>query len=392
MSQIKPNLLFSPGPTLVSPQTLQVLSQPTGHHRTSEFKAEFRLTLELLKRLFQTQQHVFCLTCSGTGAMEASVVNFLDPKEKVLFYNAGKFGERWGQLAQCYGLQTTEFRQDWGQAFDLETFEEHLRTQPYSAFFIQACETSTATAQPMAEISKSLKKLQPDCLLIVDGITAVGAYDLPMDKLGIDVLVSGSQKALGLPTGLAFLGVSERALNKMQTVTQPRFYFDLRKEKQANDHDTTNFSTPVAQILALKFKLDFIFSKGLKNYFTKIQLLQQSTLSFLKDFGCLIYSSNPSPSLTAFYLPERHNTDEFQKNLKADGLYFAGGQDELKGQVLRWGHMGDISIADQGAAYKIFATHAATACALTPAQAEALAAQHSSALQQHTLIDEYYPR
>ena len=393
MSQSKPNLLFSPGPTLVSPRTLQILSEPTGHHRTSEFQAQFRQVLDLLKTLYQTQDgHVFCLTSTGTGAMEASVINFLNASEKVLYYNAGKFGERWGQLARCYGLETHELKQEWGQSFPLESFEQLLKTEKFSAFLLQACETSTATCQPLAEVSVLLKKYQPDCLLIVDGITAVGAYDLPMDQLGIDILVSGSQKALGLPTGLAFLGASPRALTKMVSVQQPRFYFDLRAEKKANDQDTTNFSTPVAQILALKFKLEFLFTQGLQKYFLKTQALQESTLNFLKDFGCRVYSQSPSPSLTAFSLPQGSPTEAFQKHLKADGLYLAGGQDHLKGHVLRWGHMGDILVQEQIEAYKIFASHIASLLSMTPSQSLELVDQHASRLQTQTLIDECYPQ
>lgn len=392
MSQIKPNLLFSPGPTLVSPKTLQVLSQPTGHHRTSEFKAEFRQVLKLLKELYQTDDHVFCLTCTGTGAMEASFVNFINKDETILYYDAGKFGERWGHLAKAYQTQAQVLKQNWGEKFPLDALATALKTQKFAAFFIQACETSTATRHDLKEISSLIQQLQPDCLLIVDGITAVGAYDLPMQELSIDVLISGSQKALGLPTGLAFIGTSNKALSKMSKVTQPRFYFDLGKEKKANDQDSTHFSTPVAQIMALKFKLEFILSKGLQKYFLKTEILQKNTISFLQALGCEIFSKSPSPSLTAFTLPNLMPSDELQQLLKKEGLYLASGQDELKGKALRWGHMGDILIQQQIQAYEIFASHASSVLKVPEAQVQSALQAHKQSLTSNSVIDECYPQ
>lgn len=393
MSQIKPNLLFSPGPTIVSPKTLEILSQPTEHHRTLDFKQQFGQTLTMLKQLFQTTTgHVFGLTSTGTGAMEASIVNLLNPGEKILYYNAGKFGERWGEMARAFKLVSTEIKQEWGSSFSLLEFEEKLKAEKYSAFFIQACETSTATAQPLDEISKLLKKIQPDCLLIVDGITAVGAYDLPMDDLGIDALISGSQKALGLPTGMSFVGFSKRALLRISQVQQPRFYFDLAAEKKANDQMTTNFSTPVAQILALNFKLNFILECGLNKYFLKTKTLQENTGDFLLGMGCSLLSLNPSPSLTAFSIADPSFTDELQKKMKSDGLYLAGGQDHLKGNTLRWGHMGDITIENQIQAYRIFAKHACEMSLITKAQAEKVVTDACDKISKMKLIDECVPQ
>lgn len=347
-------LLFSPGPTEISPQTLQSLAQPPIHHRTDEFEALFKRTLTHLKTFFQTQNHVFVLNATGTGAMEACLVNTLNPGDKVLAFDAGKFGERWAEMARIFGCEVDIIKHPWGKKFDFEVFENHLTQKKYDAFLVHACETSTATKYPIHEISKKLKSLQPNCLLFVDGITGVGCLDLPMDIFQIDGLVAGSQKSLGLMTGLSFISLSPKAWEKTLTVKTPRFYFDLIKEKKMNEKSATHFSSPVNMIYALNDKLQRVVDHGLQNFIQQSAKWQQQTQTFLQSLGCTFFSESPSESLSAFYLPEHINVKAFQDRLLEKGLYLAGGQDHLKDKILRWGHMGDITTETQEKAMSIF--------------------------------------
>lgn len=354
MKEDRRPLLFSPGPTEISDESLKILGQHPIHHRTDEFESLLRQTFELLKYFFQTQNHVFILNATGTGAMEASLVNILNPQDKVLAFDAGKFGERWAEMAKVFKSEVDIIKHPWGKAFNFEVFENHLKQKKYSAFLVHACETSTATQYPIKEISKRLKSLQPECLLVVDGITAVGCLDIPMDELQIDVLIAGSQKSLGLMTGLSFIGFSNLAWKKALNCNTPRYYFDLVLEKKMNDKSATHFSSPVNMINALHYKLGEIKKIGIKNFIDRSSELQTITRKFLESHGCCYYSDAPSSSLSAFYLPKHIDVGDFQKTLLNNGLYLAGGQDGLKDKILRWGHMGDISDEKQKKAMSIF--------------------------------------
>ena len=354
MNTHKHPLIFSPGPTMVSHYSLNQLASPPIHHRTHEFSTCLQESFRGLKYFFQTQNHVFCLNATGTGALEACIVNSFPPESPILCLDGGKFGERWANIAETYGCQVDRIKLSWGQAFDFEVFKTHLQRKTYKAFLIQACETSTATAYPIAKISSVLKEIQPNCFLYVDGITAVGCMDLKMDRDSIDGLVCGSQKSLGLTTGLSFASFSPRAWSTIESCPTPRFYFDLIKEYKDNQKGFTHFSSPVNSILSLNQKLQWIQKIGLESFYQKTQILNQLVQKFLTQLGCEIFSQSPSPSVTAFYLPQRLKTSSFQKTLLEKGLFLAGGQGPLKGHILRWGHMGEISSKDLIQAFSIF--------------------------------------
>ncbi len=348
-------LLFSPGPTEISEESLRILSGHPIHHRTDQFESLLKETFELLKYFFQTKNHVFILNATGTGAMEASLINILNPKDQVLAFDAGKFGERWAEMAKVFGCDVDTIKHPWGKAFDFEVFETHLKQKKYDAFLVHACETSTATKYPIAEISKILKSIQPECLLVVDGITAVGCIDIPMDELQIDALIAGSQKSLGLMTGLSFVSFSERAWNKALNCKTPRYYFDLVLEKKMNLKNATHFSSPVNMINALHYKLGVIKKMGIKDFIDQSASLQKITREFLESLGCKYFSESPSNSLSAFYLPPKIQVAKLQEALLKNGLYLGGGQDHLKDKILRWGHMGDVTKEKQNQAMDIFA-------------------------------------
>lgn len=354
MKEYNNPLLFSPGPTEISAQSLKELARPPIHHRTDEFELILKRTFHNLKYFFQTENHVFLLNATGTGAMEACLVNTLSPNDHVLAFDGGKFGERWAEMAKAFGCHVDVFKQSWGEVFDFKSFENHLTSKNYNAFLVHACETSTGTKYPIKEISELLHKIQPDCLLLVDGITAVGCMDLPMDEYRIDGLIAGSQKSLGLMTGLSFVSLSPKAWKKVLTSKTPKYYFDLIKEKKMNEKDSTHFSSPVNMIYALDDKLQSIRNHGIENFIVDTKKWQTLTKEYLENVGCRYFSKSPSESLSAFFLPNNIDVKAFQDRLLENGLYLAGGQDHLKDKILRWGHMGHITEESLNKGIKIF--------------------------------------
>ena len=249
---MRKNYLLSPGPTAVPEQVLLKMGEPMIHHRTPQFSAIFAEVKKDLKYLFQTEQEVLILASSGTGAMESAITNLFSKGDKVLFVNGGKFGERWGQISGKFGLEPIEIKVEWGQAVDVATVKEALDKDPdIKAVLVQASETSTTASHPVKELAELTKNR--DTLLVVDGITVVGVSDLPMDKLGIDVLISGSQKAFMLPPGLAFIALSEKAWGFADKSDIPKYYFDLKKENknQVAGKDTTAYTPAVSLIIGL---------------------------------------------------------------------------------------------------------------------------------------------
>ena len=223
--------LLAPGPTPVPPEVLGAMAQPMIHHRTPQFSEIFAEAATSLKYVFQTAQDVLILAASGSGAMEAAVTNLMKKGEKAIVVNGGKFGERWTKICQAFGIEVVELKVEWGKAVDPAAVAKALKeTQNVGAVFVQASETSTTVKHPIEALAKLTK--DTNVLLVVDGITGVGVFDLPMDKWGIDVLISGSQKAFMLPPGLAFIALSEKAWKKQKEGDLPKFYFNLATEKK----------------------------------------------------------------------------------------------------------------------------------------------------------------
>jgi len=253
--------LLAPGPTPVPAEVLLRMAAPTIHHRTPEFEAIVASVRDQLKQVWQTEQDVITLAASGTGAMEAAIVNTLSPGDVVLTVNGGKFGERWTKIGKTYGLEVEEIKVEWGRAVDPAQVEAALKRRPETrALLVQASETSTTVLHPIEPLARLTR--ERDTLLVVDGITAVGVTDMPMDRWGIDILVSGSQKAFMLPPGLAFIALSERAWTAQQTAKLPRFYFDLKRERD-NLHKNTTAYTPAERGRAQAFNDLFVFVVGL---------------------------------------------------------------------------------------------------------------------------------
>ena len=343
----KKELLLTPGPVSLNSSVRKALAQQMKHHRSQEFKTLFKGVSLKLKKIFQTKEPVLILHSTGTGAMEAALTNTLSPKEEILCLCAGKFGERWRDIAQSFDLETHCLTIPWGEAFDPQQIKNKLEeNKNIRALLISACETSTATDQPIKEISQILK-LYPHVLFIVDGITAVGARELPMDEWGIDVLIAGSQKSFMIPAGLSFIAFSKKAWQAKQNSTCPNYYFDLEKEKNAQSQGQTAFSSSFTLISALNKSLNIIEKKGLNFYILRCQILKKSCHVFCKTLGLKLYSSNPANSVTAIQIPKKLSAQELKKNLqKKHRIVLASGQDLLKDKVLRIGHLGPISDSD----------------------------------------------
>ena len=333
--------LLTPGPTAVPPEVLLRMSQPLIHHRTPEFEALFAQVQEKLQWLFQTKQTVLILAASGTGAMEAAVSNTCSPGDTVIVVNGGKFGERWLKISQAFGAKVIELKVEWGAAVTVDAVAQALEAHPGArAVLIQASETSTTVLHPVEQISALTRNT--NTLLVVDGITSVGATDTPMDRWGIDVLVTGSQKALMLPPGLAFLALSDKAWKRVEATRQPRYYFDLRREHKEQQKHTTAYTPAISLINGLHEVLRLMQEEGLEHIFARHSLLAAASRAAAQAMGLrLLAPASPSPAATGIWLPDGVDGSRLLKYMRDRmGVDIAGGQDHLKGKVVRVSHIG----------------------------------------------------
>ncbi len=340
--------LLTPGPTPVPPEALLEMAKPIIHHRTDEFKEIFFKVEEDLKYVFQTENEVIILASSGTGAMEASISNFFSKGNKVLVIRGGKFGQRWGEISESYGLNPIYIDVNWGDPVNVEDVKKVLNeNKDIKGVFIQASETSTGIKHPVKEIGQLIKDNE-NCLYIVDGITAVGVFDIKPDEWGIDILVSGSQKAFMLPPGLAFLSVSEKAWKFSENSDLPKYYFDLRKERKNLKKGQTSYTPAVSLIIGLKKVLELIKEEGLENIFERNKKYAFATREAFKEIGLRIFNEkSPSEAVTAVEVPEGIDGQKLVKFLRENyKISIAGGQEHLKGKIFRISHMGFISRFD----------------------------------------------
>ena len=339
--------LLTPGPVPLAPEILAALAQPVRHHRTPEFEAVLKRVWNGLKWFFQTVQPVLTLTSTGSGAMEAALVNTLSLNDEILCLITGKFGERWADMGERFGLKVHRLEVPWGQAVAPADLLQTLKKYPQTkAVLIQAVETSTATQNPIREVA-ALVRQHSQALLMVDAITGIGAMDLPMDKWGLDVVVAGSQKAFMLPTGLSFIALSERAWTAQKTAKLPRFYFDLGLELAANRKGQTYFSSANSHLMALDVVLQRFQKLGLETLRARCELLAKATREGGEVLGLEVFSSAPSPSVTALKIPTGRDGAQLRNHLESQyKVTVMGGQDSLSGKILRIGHLGYITDED----------------------------------------------
>jgi aspartate aminotransferase-like enzyme len=338
--------LFTPGPAEVPPRVLKALSEPIIHHRSQDFREIFFEVREKLKKLFKTKQDVIVFASSGTGAMEAAVVNFFCKGDKVIVVNGGKFGERWTQICKTYGLDVYEIKVEWGYAVEPDDVKKVLeKNGNVKGVFIQGCETSTGVEHPIKEIAKIIRETRgDDTLFVVDGITAVGVFDVDMDGWGIDILLTGSQKALMLPPGLSMISASERAFKFMEKSDLPKFYFNIKKEMKAQREGETAYTPAISLIKGLRESLRMIIDEeGLENVFARHKKLASILRNMVEGLGLKIFAKRPAPGLTTI---EIDNAEEIRKKMRELGAWVAGGQDKLKGKIIRIAHMGYYTEGD----------------------------------------------
>src|SRR5687767_7596343 len=338
--------LLSPGPTPIPNEVALAMSETMIHHRTPQFNKVFEEARRGLRTLFGTKNDVIMLASSGTGAMEAAVSNLFSPGDKVLVINGGKFGERWLNISTAFGLDAVEINVEWGQAVQVEEVEKQLKLHPeIQGVMIQASETSTTVLHPVKEIAK-LTKNGP--LFLVDGVTAVGVLSVPLDEWGIDALVTGSQKALMLPPGLGFIGLSDRAWEKTSKAKLPRFYFDLNLERKNQAKGSGAFTPAVSLIFGLRASLNLMQREGLDRVYARHARMSRATRAAATALGLrLLAPESPSPAATGIFLPDGLDADQVLEYLRDQmGVTLAEGQDQLKGKVIRIAHVGYMGAFD----------------------------------------------
>ncbi len=343
-------MLMIPGPTPVPEQVLLAMARHPIGHRSGDFSKIMAEVTENLKWLHQTQNDVLSLTVSGTGAMEAAIINFLSPGDRVLVGCNGKFGDRWAEVAIAYGLQAQSIKAEWGQALDPEQFRETLeadREKTIKAVIITHSETSTGVLNDLETINRHVKA-HGEALIIVDTVTSLGAYNVPVDAWGLDVVASGSQKGYMIPPGLGFVAVGPRAWQAYATAKLPRFYLDLGKYRKDAAKNTTPFTPPINLFFALQAALRMMQSEGLENIFARHQRLTRATRAAIQAMGMPLFAADDaaSPAITAV-APDRIDAEQIRAVMKKRfDIILAGGQDHLKGKIFRIGHLGFVSDRD----------------------------------------------
>ena len=349
---IRKTRLFTPGPTPLLPAAQFAMAAADIHHRTPEFRALFQKVLAQLKVFVGTKNDVLLLSCSGTGAMEASVSNLTSPGDRVLVLTAGKFGERWTGLAKAFGCEVDVLSAPYGQTFDMAEVKKALKPE-HKVVYTQATETSTAVRHDIGAIAKIVGAT--DSILVVDGITGLGTTHFDVDAWGIDVLIGGSQKAVMIPPGLAYLSVSERAWVAMEKTKNPRYYFDLRKERKNAVKGESAYTPAVTLIAGLGAALDYIagqaggdLEKGRIALVDNAQVNAEATRAGLVALGFTLFAPTaPAAAATAVAVPEGMDSGTVVKALKARfAAVTANGQGEMQGKIFRVAHLGFFDYLD----------------------------------------------
>ena len=334
--------LFSPGPTMLPQEVLLKMAEPIMHHREPEFEKIFSEIREGLKYLFQTKNEVLTFTSSGTGAMEGAVSNLLSTGDKAIVVRGGKFGERWGELCKAYGIEFIPIDVDWGKAVDPERVEEIFRGDvSVRAVYTQASETSTGVKHPIREIAEIVRRYE-NVVLVVDGITGIGVFDLPMDDWGLDVVVSGSQKALMLPPGLSFAALSDKAWKFVERSNLPKYYFDFKKELKNTKKNQSSYTPAISLFVGLRESLRMIRKEGREAVFHRHERLAEATRRAVKALGLELFApESPSNALTAVKFPEGIDGERLKALFfERFGITVAEGQDRAKGKIIRIAHVG----------------------------------------------------
>ena len=354
-------LLMIPGPTPCPTSVLLAHARPMINHRGPQFQAIFADVTEKLKQVYKTKNDIFILTSSGTGAMEAAVVNTLSPGDKVLSLSIGNFGERWAKIAKVFGADVEVIDFGFGNAVDVDVVKKRLSEdtgKEIKAVLIQFNETSTGVFNPLDKIAPVIK--EHGALILVDAVSGLGAIDLDVDGLGLDVVCAGSQKAFMCPPGLAFISFSERALKASESSKMSKFYFDILEAKAFVDKKQTPWTPAIPQFCGMQEGLTEIMAEGVENMQSRHIRLRNATRAGVKALGLKLFvedDSIASPVITCIEAPENISPDDIRKlALSKYGVVYAVGQGKLKPTHFRIGHLGYVNESDIFAALSVLGT------------------------------------
>jgi aspartate aminotransferase-like enzyme len=341
MNRIAKTRMFMPGPTPYLPEAMaQALVTPM-HHRKEDFKNLFREVQAGLQQVFKTRNEILILACSGSGGMEAAMVNTMAPGEKALLGVAGKFGERWLELADTFGVERVTIQVPYGESIEPARIAAELEAHPdIAAVFLQATETSTGAMMDLEGIAAVVRKRE-DVILVVDAITGLGATPVCTDDWGLDIVVGGSQKAFMVPPGIAMLSISARAWQRIEKCSRPRYYLDLMRERKAQAQGQSAYTPAVSLIQGLKAALDLILKMGVDNLVANAALQAGASRAAIKRWGMQIFPRVSGNAVTAFVPPAGVDPSKVIKSMRDSfGVLISGGQGSMKGRILRIGHLG----------------------------------------------------
>ena len=344
---IRKQRLLTPGPTPLYPKALHAMMGSDIHHRTEDFRNVYRAVLADLKEVMGTANDVLTLVASGTGAMEASASNFFSRGDKVVVCSAGKFGERWAEIAKAYGLDATVLTAEYGDVVSAQAVSDALsREKNVRGVFVQASETSTGAAHDVKGMADAIRKTE--ALFVVDAITGLGTQPIEIDKWGIDIVVGGSQKSFMIPPGLAFMSISEKAWSRADSADLPKYYFNLKKEKKNAANGESSWTPATSLLLALGESLKYIKTIGMDKLVENAQLLARATRGAAGELGLELFAPNsPSGSVTAIRAPKGMDSSVIVKEFRSRfGSIIANGQGSMKGQIFRIAHLGYFDFSD----------------------------------------------
>jgi aspartate aminotransferase-like enzyme len=343
---IRKQRLLTPGPTPLYPPALHAMMASDIHHRTEDFRRVYKSMLADLKEVYGTANDVLCFAASGTGALDASVSNLFSQGDKVVVCSAGKFGERWVEIAKAYGLDARLIESPYGGTIEPERVEAALKAEPGTkGVFIQASESSTGAEHDVKSIGEIVAKT--DAIFVVDAITGLGTMPLDVDGWGLDLVIGGSQKSFMIPPGLAFLSVSPKAWKLAATSTLPHYYFDLKKEKKSGDGGESSWTPAISLILALAEALKYVKTMGMAGLVANAQLLARATRAAAAELGLEVFAVRPGSSLTALKSPAGLDSGTIVKGFRERfGAVITNGQGSMKGQIFRLAHLGYFDIFD----------------------------------------------
>jgi len=337
--------LFTPGPVMVPEKVLLKMAEPVIHHRTPEYESLFAEVNKKLNKFFITDGDVFTLASSGTGAMETAVVNILAKGDKAIAVRGGKFGERWYEICEAYGIDTIAVDVEWGCAVTPEQIKKALDDNPgVKAVFTTQSETSTGVLTDLKAIGEVTGEY--DTALVTDAVSGLGAHELRPDDWGIDIVVSGSQKTIMLPPGLGFISVSKNSWRRIERSDLPKYYWDLKKYKKSIDKNQNPFTPPVTLLVGLNESLDIILGEGLENLWARQARVADAMRAGVMALGLKLFPKDYSNVLTAISIPDGIDGGALVKTLKKNGIFPAGGQAQLKGKIIRIGHIGNLDEYD----------------------------------------------